>query len=242
VAALSAHYLDIEKQLFGLALLTLVLFFNFCALKFNVNAMLMPLWVATTLWFMRSQATRSALYAALAGCGAAAHMLGKYWSIFFIAGLVLATHSVLLYQENFAPFSYAVGIHGAKPFTETIIAALGYLAGSIGYAAVPVIIAFVAGRPGHAALSDMVWPAEAKRWLAAAFPAPLLLLGAGALLNGSDITSLWSMSAWIQLPVLLLSPNAMTISAVDTRRLLAFAAAPTLVMVIVSPARLYIWL
>jgi len=43
VAALSAHYLDIEKQLFGLALLTLVLFFNFYALKFNVNAMLMPL-------------------------------------------------------------------------------------------------------------------------------------------------------------------------------------------------------
>lgn len=137
VAALSSDYLDIEKQLFGLALLTLVLFFNFHAPKFNVNTMLMPLWAATTPWFMRSQPTRSALYGALAGCGAAAHMLGKYWSIFLIAGLVLATHLVLLYQEDFAPFSYAVGIHGAKPTTETVIAALGYLAGSIGYAAGP---------------------------------------------------------------------------------------------------------
>ena len=40
---LSADYLDIEKRVFGLALLTLVPFFNFHALKFNVNTVLMPL-------------------------------------------------------------------------------------------------------------------------------------------------------------------------------------------------------
>ena len=38
------------------------------------------------------------------------------------------------------------------------------------------------------------------------------------------------------LPVLLLSPPAMTISGVDTRRLLCFAVALPLVMLIVSPA------
>jgi hypothetical protein len=87
---LSADYLDIEKRVFGLALLTLVPFFNFHALKFNVNTVLIPLWAATTLWFLRSYTTRSTLYAALAGAGAAACMLGKYWSIFLIAGLVVA--------------------------------------------------------------------------------------------------------------------------------------------------------
>ena len=85
---LSADYLDIEKRVFGLALLTLVPFFNFHALKFNVNTVLMPLWAATTWWFLRSYTTRSALYAALAGFGAAACMLGKYWSVFLLAGLV----------------------------------------------------------------------------------------------------------------------------------------------------------
>ena len=45
----------------------LVPFFNFHALKFNVNTVLMPLWAATTFWFLRSYQTRSALYAALAG-------------------------------------------------------------------------------------------------------------------------------------------------------------------------------
>jgi 4-amino-4-deoxy-L-arabinose transferase-like glycosyltransferase len=262
---LSADYLDIEKRVFGLALLTLVPFFNFHALKFNVNTVLMPLWAATTLWFLRSYTTRSGLYAALAGVGAAACMLGKYWSVFLLAGLavaalidsrrsvyfrsaapwitvlagaiVLTPHLVWLYQHDLAPFSYAVGIHGAKPFTETVVAALGYLAGSAGYVAVPVIIALVAGRPSRAALADIVWPADPDRRLAAAaFWGPLLLPIVAAVASGADITSLWSMSAWTLLPLLLLSPPAVTISASDTRRLLGFAVALPLVMLIASPA------
>ena len=119
-------------------------------------------------------------------------------------------------------------------------AALGYLAGSAGYVAVPVIIALIAGRPDRATLADMIWPAEAdRRLVAAAFWAPLLLPVVAALASGTDITSLWSMSAWTLLPVVLLSPQAMTISAADTRRLLAFAAALPFVMVAASP--LILW-
>jgi len=262
---LSAHYLDIEKRIFGLALLTLVPFFNFHALKFNVNTVLMPAWAATTLWFLRSYTTRSALYAALAGAGAAAAMLGKYWSIFLIAGLVaaavidrrrgayfrsaapwitvavgaivIAPHVFWLVQHNFEPFAYAMYVHGEKSFADVAISALGYLAGSAGYVAVPVIIALAAARPGRATLGDMVWPSDPDRRLAAAaFWGPLLLPVVGALASGTDITSLWSMSAWTLLPVLLLSPPAMTIAAVDTRRLLAFAVALPVVMAIASPA------
>ena len=127
-------------------------------------------------------------------------------------------------------------MHGAKPLAETAFGALGYLAGSLGYVAVPVIIALVAARPSRATLADMVWPADPDRRLAAAaFWGPLLLPAIGALLSGTDITSLWSMSAWTLLPVLLLSPPAMTIAAVDTRRLLAFAVALPVVMLIASP-------
>ncbi len=57
---LSADYLDAEKRVVGLALLMLVPFFNFHALKFNVNTVLIPAWAATTLWFLRSYRTRSA--------------------------------------------------------------------------------------------------------------------------------------------------------------------------------------
>jgi hypothetical protein len=247
-----------------MALLMLIPFYNFHALKFNVNTVLMPMWAATTLWFLRSYTTRSTLAATLAGAAAAACILGKYWSIFLIAGLVvaalidkrrgayfrsaapwitvlaggvvLAPHLVWVYQHDFAPFGYAMVAHGAKSFAGTAFAALGFLAGSAGYVAIPVIIALIAARRGRAPLADIMWPAEPDRRLAAgAFWGPLLLPVAGALASGTDITSLWSMSAWTLLPVLLLSPPAMTIAAVDTRRLLAIAVALPLVMLIASP-------
>ncbi len=261
---LSADYLDIEKRVAGLALLMLVPFFNFHALKFNVNTVLLPAWAATTLWFLRSYRTRSALYAALAGVGAAACMLGKYWSVFLLAGLLLAAlidrrragyfrsaapwitvgvgliaiapHLLWLVQHHFAPFGYALYVHGERPFVDAAYSVLGYLAGSFGYVAIPVIVVLVAARPSRATIADMLWPADSERRLAAAaFWGPLLLPAAGALASGTEITSLWSMSAWTLLPVLLLSSPAVTIAATDTRRILVVTVAIPLAMLIAAP-------
>jgi len=261
---LSADYLDIEKRVAGLALLMLVPFFNFHALKFNVNTVLLPAWAATTLWFLRSYRTRSALYAALVGLGAAACMLGKYWSVFLLAGLLLAAvidrrragyfrsaapwitvavgliaiapHLAWLSQHFSEPFSYVMYVHGAKAFSATVIGVLGYLAGSFGYVAIPLIVVLAAARPSRATMADMLWPADSERRLAAAaFWGPLLLPAAGALASGTEITSLWSMSAWTLLPVLLLSSPAVTIAATDTRRILVVAVAIPLAMLIAAP-------
>ena len=87
---LSADYLDPRKRLAAVLLLMFVPFFNFHALKFNVNTVLMPLWAATTFFFLRSYRTHGLRYAALAGVFAATSMLGKYWSVFLLAGLALA--------------------------------------------------------------------------------------------------------------------------------------------------------
>src|SRR5882757_2283758 len=185
---LSARYLDGDKRVVGLALLTLVPFFNFHALKFNANTILMPLWAATTLWFLRSFETRRVLDAALAGLCAAATMYGKYWSIFLLLGLgvaalfdrrraayfrspapwvtvavgavALAPHVAWLIANDFAPFSYALDVHGTESFASTLRGALGYLAAAIAYIAVPLIILFVATRPSRAAMADMAWPAN----------------------------------------------------------------------------------
>jgi hypothetical protein len=261
---LSADYLDIEKRVVGIALLTLIPFFNFHALKFNVNTVLIPLWAMTTFWFLRSFETRSRLYAALAGIGAAGCMLGKYWSVFLLAGLalaalidnrravyfrsaapwitivsgviVLAPHVIWLVQHDFAPFGYAMSIHGAKPFGATLISLLGYLGGSVGYIAIPLIIVLVASWPSRAMLADNIWPSEPKRRLAAAaFWGPFLLPMLGAVVSGTEITSLWSMPAWTLLPVLLLSSPQVTLRAIDTRRILIAAVAVPLAMLIAAP-------
>ncbi|MGN6569908.1 MAG: glycosyltransferase family 39 protein [Pseudolabrys sp.] len=261
---LMGDYLDAEKRVVGLALLTLIPFFNFHALKYNVNTVLLPLWAATALWFLRSYRTRESLDAAFAGAAAALAMYGKYWSVFLIAGLVvaalvdrrrrayfrspapwitvvvglvvLAPHLKWLIETNFAPFTYALIVHGEKSFATAATSALGYLGGSLGYVALPlVIVAAMARRP--ALLADAAWPLDDdRRLVAAAFWAPLLLPVVAALVGKTEITSLWSMSAWTLLPVVLLSPPALNIRAVETERLIGLAVAVPLVMLIASPA------
>jgi 4-amino-4-deoxy-L-arabinose transferase-like glycosyltransferase len=262
---LSADYVDLEKRVFGLALLTLVPFFNFHALKYNVNTVLMPLWAATTFWFLRSYRVRHAGYAAPAGLGAAACMYGKYWSIFLLAGLViaalidrrraayfrspapwitivvgavaLAPHLAWLVHNDFAPVAYARSAHLPKPFAEVALSAVGYLAGSIAYVAVPLIAVAVAARPSARTLADITWPQDdVRRLIAVAFWAPLLLPILGALAGWMEITSLWSMSAWTLLPVLLLSSPRVRIGIGDMQRVLGLALLLPFVVAALSPA------
>jgi 4-amino-4-deoxy-L-arabinose transferase-like glycosyltransferase len=262
---LMARFVDGEKRVVGLALLTLVPFFNFHALKFNVNTVLMPLWAATTLWFLRSFETQRPLDAALAGLAAAASMYGKYWSVFLLIGLglaaladprraayfrsaapwvtvavgalALAPHAAWLVANDFAPFSYAVVVHGASSLVSTLGAVGGYLAGSVGYVAIPLIIVSFAARPVGATVRDMAWPAQPERRLAAlAFWAVLLTPALVAPFTGVRLTSLWTMSAWTLLPVMLLSSPQVTISRRDALGILTLAAAFPVAMVAAAPA------
>jgi 4-amino-4-deoxy-L-arabinose transferase-like glycosyltransferase len=262
---LSADYLDGEKRVVGVALLMLVPFFNFHALKYNVNTVLLPLWAATSFAFLRSYRRRGAGWAALAGLAAAAAMLGKYWSVFLLAGLVLAAlidkrraayfrspapwitvavglaalspHLLWLARHHFEAFSYAVGVHADKSFSASLSHALGYVAGAFAYVAVPLVIVAIMAWRGGVSLADLVWPAEQERRLAAAaFWAPLLLPAVAMPLADVEITPLWSMSAFTLLPVVLLSPPALAVREIDTRRILGLALALPLVALIAAPA------
>jgi hypothetical protein len=139
-------------------------------------------------------------------------------------------------QNDFVPFSYAMTVHGARPFMTVVKGLAGYLGGSIGYVAVPLAVVALAAWPDPATIADMLWPANAERRLAAtAFWGPFLLPVVGALASGTEITSLCSMPSWTLLLVLLLSPPAVRLSAADTRRLLVGAVAVPLVMLIAAP-------
>lgn len=262
---LMGRFVDGEKRVVGLALLTLVPFFNFHALKFNVNTVLMPLWAATTLWFLRSFEARRPLDAALAGLGAAAAMYGKYWSVFLLIGLgfaaladprraayfrspapwvtvavgalALAPHAAWLVANDFAPFSYAVVVHGASSLASTLLAVIGYLAGSVAYVVIPLVIVFIAARPAGATVRDMAWPTQPQRRLAAlAFWAVLLAPAVVAPFTGVRLVSLWTMSAWTLLPVMLLSSPLVTISRRDAVGILTLAAVFPIAMVVIAPA------
>ncbi len=260
----SAPYLAGEKRVVGLALLTLVPFYNFHALKFNANTIMTPLWALTTWWFLRSYETRSPTYAVLAGLAAAAAMLGKYWSIMLLIGLAvaaladprrgrylrspapwltivagmagLAPHLAWLYANDFKPFNYMMESHPASAWAG-LLSGLGYVAGAAGYVAAPTLVAVAAARPSWSAVADTVWPREADRRLVLlAFLMPLVLPIAAAAAAQEEIVSLWAIGSMTLLPVVLLSSAQVTIARTQMRRILALAIAVPIIAAALSPA------
>ncbi len=259
------RFLDPDKRIVALVCLMLVPYFNFHALRFDHNAVLGPLWAATTLCYIRSFETRSVAWAALAGAAGAAAMLGKYWSIFLLAGLAMAAladarrasyfrsaapwttiaagalcltpHLVWLVTHDFIPFSYAVEEHSAATFEKSLIGTARYLAGGAGYVAVPVLMLLAATYPGRAAFADMLAPrAPERRFPAVAFWTMFLFPAAFALAFGFELNSIWTMPGFVLLPVVLLSSPLIVLRRQAIVPIVAFAVALPLVMLALSPA------
>lgn len=254
--------LTTDKRALGLALLMLVPFYNFHAQRYNANTILIPLWALTTLWFVRAYRTRSPFHAALAGLGAAGAMLGKYWSIFLLAALVLAAllgphrraffrspapwivvaagalalapHVHWLFVDGFMPFRYATALHVAAgvPWAQT----LRYCADVFAFAIIPIAFVALALRPSASALRDLLLPPPGERRLAALiFWGGLLLPVPVALATGSLITGLWAMPAYALLPVILLSSPQVVASQPAVRAGVALAIAFPLLALLASP-------
>lgn len=258
-----AGFLDGVKCVAALALLTLVPFYNFHALKFDHNALLVPLWALTTWWFIRSFETRGIGWAALAGLGAAAAMLGKYWSIFLLAGLGLAAltdprrgdyfrsrapwitfvvgtlglipHIAWLATHDFSTLVYPIAAHGRELATELAVSVLRYFT-SVGYVALPVLLTIAATRPSSAAIADAIRPRAPERMFASViFWTPLLLPGLIAPFLGISLSPIWTTPAMTLLPVILLSSPLISISRAAVRCVVAIAVALPLVATAVSP-------
>ncbi|WP_322052338.1 glycosyltransferase family 39 protein [Paraburkholderia bannensis] len=74
----------------GVAMAVSPLYSNL-AIKFNANSVLLSIWPWTAYFFVRYMQTREARAALALGVFAAAALLGKYFSVVLLAGLVFAT-------------------------------------------------------------------------------------------------------------------------------------------------------
>jgi len=259
----STRYLDGLKSAVGLALLTLVPFFNFHALKFNANSAMMPWWALTTWFFLRSYESRGLAFAALAGVAAAGAMLTKYWSVVLLAALVigavsdsrrkvyfgsaapyvtiavgvaaLSPHLAWLYLNGFRSFGYALESHPGTT-AEAFISGVGYVAGALGYAVVPIVLVGIAAKPKRANFADMLWPVDPQRRLAAiVFILPLLLPLLMAVVTAEKVVSLWAIASMTLLPVLLLSSPGIVIPRVAAIRILAIAVSFPVLALLAAP-------
>jgi 4-amino-4-deoxy-L-arabinose transferase-like glycosyltransferase len=258
----SARFLTGEKRVAALALLMLVPFFNFHALKYNANSVMIPLWALCTWAFIVSFETRWPLPAALAGLAAAAAMLGKYWSIILlvslgiaalihpgrrqyfrspapyvtiaVGALALAPHLVWMIQ-NSTTLAYAMESHPGTVWTALYSGAT-YIAGALGYMLPAAIVAWLGTRPSRAALTDLAWPRNEDRRLAViVLVLPLLLPAIAAVVATENIVPLWSIGGATLLGVVLLSSPLVTLSHVMARRVVGTAIAFCVLSLLASP-------
>src|SRR5262249_29523410 len=147
-------------------------------------------------------------------------MLGKYWSIFLIAGLalaaivdprrrayfrswtpwvtvatgalVIAPHVVWLFAYKFSTFSYPLRVHGGHTLSFAAEKSALYLLGFVGYLT-PALLAFwLLARPKMALIRDLLWPDDVDRRLVSlAFWAPVVLPVPIALFLHVEMTPIW---------------------------------------------------
>jgi hypothetical protein len=260
---LAGRYLSPEKRVVGIALLTFVPFYNFHAIKFNINTVLTSLWALATWWFLVSFETRRVGWAILAGVGAAAAMLGKYWSITLLAGLglaaltdprrnayfsspapyvTLAVGTILLTPNIYwltthlyMPFRYAMEAHSGED-SPALLSAFLFIPNSLAYVAAPIVLSLLATQPSFAAICDTLWPTDrSRRTLVVAFAAPFLFALLIALSLTVAIESIWSIGAMTLVPAVLLSSPLVAISRRAAVALMALAVVFPLLMLAVSP-------
>ena len=258
---LFSEWLDGEKRVAALALLTLIPFYAFHALIFNANVAMLPFWAAASLLFLRSYIRRDPIQAALAGAAAAGAMLCKYWSVYLIAGLALAAlfdRRRGAYFRSAAPWiSIAVGLLVLAPHLIWLVAggastlvfalqtvtgagaarlkSLSYVADAAAYAAAP-LIAFAALRPSRAAIMDTVLPVDPDRRLAAlAWLIPLILPALVNLIVPGRLTAVWTIPNWTLFPLVLLGSPLILVTRAFVVRLVAVALAVPVLALVAAP-------
>jgi 4-amino-4-deoxy-L-arabinose transferase-like glycosyltransferase len=264
---IAGRYLSAEKRVAGILLLTFLPFYNFHALKYNASSILTPFWAVTTWWFLLSFETRRPGWAVLAGLGAAAAMLGKYWSIIMLAGLafgaltdprrapyfrsaapwftvavgaiLLAPHVIYVVTHGFSTVSFAMTAHETT-FVMAVGWSLYFLVSVLGYIAAPALLNALATYPSFAAIKDTLWPHDKeRRTFIVAFVTPPVLAAVIAVVVRARLDPLWMMSGMTLLPVVLLSSPLLSVNRAAAIRLLALAIAFPLAALAASPIVAY---
>jgi dolichyl-phosphate-mannose-protein mannosyltransferase len=258
---LFGDWLDATKRVVALAMLALIPLYTFQALVYNANSAMLPVWAAATLFFLRAWRDHRPSDAALAGAGAGASMLAKYWSVYLVAALalapllspdrgrflrsavpwvaavvgllVLAPHLAWIASGGASTFAFAQDTLGTD--ASAVSKSVSYLLGVVAYVAAPLVIMALL-RPSGSAVRDMLLPQAPERRLV--ILVLLIALVLPALVNLARpvrLTPIWTIPNWTLLPVVLLASPLVAVSRAAAVRILAAAIALPIAAVIVAP-------
>jgi hypothetical protein len=258
---LFGDWLDETKRVVALAMLALVPLYTFQALVYNANSVMLPVWAAATLFFLRAWKDHRPADAALAGASAGACMLAKYWSVYLVAALVLAPllapgrwrflrsavpwiaagagllvlapHLAWIASGGSSTFAFAQDTLGVG--ASAVPKSVSYMLGVVAYVAAPIVI-MVLLRPSRSAVRDVVLPqAPERRLVLLVLLIALVLPPIVNLARPMRLSPIWTIPDWTLLPVVLLASPMVAVPREAALRILATALALPIAAVIVAP-------
>lgn len=256
-------HLDRNRALLGLFALMLIPLYDVKAEVLNANTVMIPVWAAALLFYLRGRRGLGLIDSLLAGALASFTMLGKYWAVFLFAGMaiaalvgpdvrrfwrspapyvmaagaavVLAPHVWWMLTQSGASVQFAESVVNRVPLGVALAKSANYFVGSVAYIIGPLIF-LAALRPSRSALADTAWPAEELRrqaWIL--LLVPLVLPALANLAVPYRLTAAWTSPNWALLPIVLYGSRALSIDEQATARAGLATLAVTLAILLASP-------
>jgi Dolichyl-phosphate-mannose-protein mannosyltransferase len=269
VDRIARQYLTGDKQIAAVLLVLLTPFYPFIGQGFGSGEMMLSTWPIATWCFLRAFATRglsgNLAWSAAAGAAAALAVLGNYYSVFLIAGFMLAVlahpggmsllrsaspwlaaavgaivlipHAAWLLDMHRAGHSALTLLGNAAPVsTDALWNDALYIAFSIAAVLLALAVYAIAVRPGGAMLRETLWPADPDgRMLVILLAAPLVLPALAAPFAPSVLAPSWTAAAWFLLPVILLRPKAAVLTRPAAIRITALVVVTTIGALLAAP-------
>jgi len=257
-------HLDKNRALLGLLALLLIPLYDVKAEVLNANTVTIPFWAATLLFYLRARRGLGSFDAFFAGAFASLTMLGKYWAVFLLAGMavaslvgpgarrfwrspapyvmaagaaiVIAPHVWWLVSERGgASVQFAESVANHASFGDALTLSAYYILGAAAYIAGPLIF-LAALRPSRAALADIAWPAdEDRRQALVLLLVPLVLPALVNLVIPYRLTPDWTFPNWALLPVVLYASRYLIVDEAAVARAGLVVVAGTVVALVATP-------
>lgn len=264
VDLISRRFVSGDKRVIILLLLLLLPAYQFHAQRFNANTALLATWPLAIYCFLRSFETRKYSWAIAAGATAALAMLGKYYSIFLIAGFVLAAvahpqrrayftssapwvstlaglvvlgpHIWWLATTGYSPFEYALMSHAGLSLEAAFNEAGTFVLGVGAYLLLPLFAWLLMIRSNLKTFaSDLKRLDPGLILLIWIFVATVFFPPIVGLVMGSDLPPLWNLQALFLVVVVVVAAATFAVDRFDSVNLSASVLVFFLVLVAGAP-------
>lgn len=264
VDLISRRFVRGDKRAIILLLAIFLPAYQLHAERFNANSILLSTWALAIYCFLRSFETLSFRWAVAAGAAAALAMMGKYYSVFLIAGFIVAAiahpqrrayftsaapwvstisglvalspHLWWLATTGFTPYEYAMVSHRGLSGPVAVWEASKYVLSNFGYLLLPAVIwALMIRASLRRFVSGMANLNSGLVLLAWIFAATIFVPPMVSVALGSDLPPIWNLQAVFLAVVIAVASVKFEIERFDSENLSLAVVAFFVIALLAAP-------